>query len=237
MKVESDCYWKMITSISPQSLDNDIVQLQPATWSDYLTYRDDEIQDALKLFFDKNYLLIETGREGINHSQFCELLTMMLGFWFSHHPEEKFSLLNRCQLEKPKTQAAAPDLVLYLGDDYPTWQIGERRYINLAEFRVPDLVGEVGDTTLAKDLDEKKHLYAQLGIREYWVIDVRGKRVITFILADNGIYQEVDISEALNGLKISLINQTLQRLETETNGMAAIWFSQQVATLLKDNSV
>ncbi len=225
----------MITSVSPQILENNIPQWQPATWSDYLTYRDDETLDAIKLFFDQNYLLVEMGREGINHSQFCELLTMMLGFWFMHHPDEKFSLLNRCQLEKLKTQAAAPDLMLYLGDDYPTWEAGQRRYINLAEVRIPDLVGEVGDTTLATDLDEKKHLYAKLGIREYWVIDVIGKRVIAFILGENGIYQEVEISQALKGLKISLINQTLQRLETETNGMAAIWFSQQVANLFKDN--
>ena len=227
----------MVTFIAPKILENDIPQWQPATWTDYLTYRDDETQDRLKLFFDHNYLLIEMGREGINHSQFCELLTMMLGFWFSHHPEAKFSLLNRCQLEKPKTQAAAPDLVLYLGDDYPTWQIGERRYINVEKFRLPDLVGEVGDTTLATDLDEKKHLYAKLGIREYWVIDVRGKRVIAFVLAENGIYQEVEVSQALKGLQLSLINQTLERLETETNGMAAIWFSQQVANLLANNSI
>ncbi|MGK7957217.1 MAG: Uma2 family endonuclease [Crocosphaera sp.] len=227
----------MVTFIAPKILENDIPQWQPATWSDYLNYRDDETQDRLKLFFDHNYLLIEMGREGINHSQFCELLTMLIFAWFSRHPEAKFSLLNRCQLEKPNTQAAAPDLVLYLGDDYPTWQIGERRYLNVEKFRLPDLVGEVGDTTLATDLDEKKHLYAKLGIREYWVIDVRGKRVIAFLLAENGIYQEIKVSQALKGLQLSLMNQTLERLETETNGMAAIWFSQQVANLLANNSV
>ncbi|ACB54441.1 hypothetical protein cce_5095 [Crocosphaera subtropica ATCC 51142] len=165
------------------------------------------------------------------------LVDQLVFAWFSRHPDEKFSLLNRCQLEKPKTQAAAPDLMLYLRDDYPTCEAGQRRYINLAEVRVPDLVGEVGDTILATDLDEKKHFYAKLGIQEYWVIDVRGKRVIAFILGENGVYQEIEISQALKGLKLSLINQALERLETETNGMATIWFSQQVVNLLKDDSV
>ncbi len=204
-------------------------QWKPATWQDYLAYRDEPVIEQLKLFFYQDYLFIEMGREGINHAQFCDLLTMLMFAWFTQHPETKFSLFGSCQIEKPNSQAAAPDLVLYLGDDYPSWQSGERRFINLEEVRVPDLVGEVGDTTLATDLDEKKHLYAELGIPEYWVIDVRGKRVIAFILGDNGVYQEVDTSSALTGLKIELIEDTLQRLEMETNGSAAIWFSQQIA--------
>ncbi|MBP0031090.1 MAG: Uma2 family endonuclease [Roseofilum sp. Guam] len=37
-----------------------------------------------------------------------------------------------------------------------------------------DLVGEISDTTLSSDLDQKKHLYASFCIPEYWVIDVKG---------------------------------------------------------------
>ena len=45
-----------------------------------------------------------------------------------------------------------------------------------------NLVGEISDPTLSTDLDEKKHLYAELGIPEYWVVDVQGKRVFCFHL-------------------------------------------------------
>jgi Uma2 family endonuclease len=48
--------------------------------------------------------------------------------------------------------------------------MGESRFIDLDRWRVPDLVAEVSDTTLASDLDEKKQLYVALGIPEYWVV-------------------------------------------------------------------
>ncbi|MGK7943298.1 MAG: Uma2 family endonuclease [Microcystaceae cyanobacterium] len=200
----------------------------PATWEDYLTYRDDPTIEKIKLFFNQGYLFIEMGGEGINHAKFRELLTMLLGFWFLEHPEQNFSLLGGCIIEKPKTKAAAPDMVLYLGEDYPRWQPEDSRYIDLRKHRIPDLVGEVGDTTLATDLDEKKHLYAALKIPEYWVIDVQAKRILAFILQEHGVYQETNTSVAIAGLSINLVETTLKRLETESNGCAALWFAQQI---------
>jgi Uma2 family endonuclease len=160
----------------------------PATWEDYLAYRDDPSIERIKLFFYNNHLFAEMGGEGINHSKFADLLILIVGFWSLQYPEQMFCTFSRCQIEKPKIQAGAPDLVLYIGEDYPRWGEGERRYINLEYHRVPNLVGEVGDTTLATDLDEKKHLYAELGIPEYWVIDVRGRRILAFLLQEDGTY-------------------------------------------------
>ncbi len=69
--------------------------------------------------------------------------------------------------------AGAPDKVLYIGGDFHQWQKGEPRRINLNQSRVPDLVGEIADTTLTSDLDEKKRLYAALQIP-----DVLGSRYL-----------------------------------------------------------
>jgi len=70
-----------------------------------------------------------------------------------------------------------------------------------------------------------------LGIPEYWVVDVKGLRVFAFQLQSNGKYQECETSLALSGLPIGLLNQTLERLNAETNGSAAIWFAQQISSL------
>jgi Uma2 family endonuclease len=40
------------------------------------------------------------------------------------------------------------------------------------------LVIEVADTSLAYDLGEKANLYAAAGIRDYWVVDCRNRRVV-----------------------------------------------------------
>ena len=42
------------------------------------------------------------------------------------------------------------------------------------------LMIEVADSTLGKDRDVKCPLYARHGICEFWIVDVRGERILTF---------------------------------------------------------
>ena len=229
-----------VAVISPK-IETSFPYWEVATWEDYLRYRDvlpvsvgssDETElTEMRLFFNDGYLLVEMGNEGINHSRFNHLFTMLFAFWFaSRQPEQPLDVLGGCVLEKPQKQAASPDIVLYIGGNSPQWKEGEPRRINLDEWRVPDLVGEIGDTTLATDLDEKKKLYAQLEIPEYWVVDIQGKRVLAFRLQENGKYCQCTVSQAVTGLPILLLEQTLLRLESD-NFAAALWFSQQIAKL------
>jgi Uma2 family endonuclease len=207
-------------------------QWNPATWADYERYRDDpEMPERLRLFFHDGYLKVNAmGWEGIGHSEVNQLFTMLIGVWFMVHPEQTAHLLGGCLMEKPDHDAAAPDVVLYVGEGVPHWSKGESRRIDLERWRVPDLVGEVSDTTLASDLDEMKQLYATLGIPEYWVVNVQGKQVLAFRLME-GKYQECDVSIALPGLPIDLLEQVLDRLAEGTNISAANWFMQAIAKL------
>lgn len=203
-------------------------QWQRATWQDYVALRDAPTQERMKLAFNQGWLWITLGGEGITHAGVSDLFTSLLFLWAIQHPEQLFTSLGRCLLEKPETQACAPDLVLYVGADYPQWQPGEPRRIDLSQSRVPDLVGEISDTTLAADLDEQKHLYASLGVPEYWVVDVRGQRVFVFLLQENGEYKICEESKALAGLSIALLEEVLRRLSDGTNTSAAAWFAQQI---------
>ncbi len=153
---------------------------------------------------------------------------MLFAFWAVQYPEQSFSSLGRCLLEHPRFRACSPDLVLYIGDDFPRWRDGKPRQIDLSTERVPDLVGEIADTTLASDLEEKKHLYEALGIPEYWVIDVKGEQVLAFQLNPQGEYQGCERSRALNGLDIALLTATLKKLPSGTNTSAAAWFAQAI---------
>lgn len=58
------------------------------------------------------------------------------------------------------------------------------------------LVIEVADSTLEYDLTVKKTLYAEAGIPEYWVVDVKEKQVHRFTNPENGEYLK---SEMLTG--------------------------------------
>lgn len=204
-------------------------QWHRATWDDYQALRDGLTLKRVKLSFNQGWLWVDMGGEGINHASFSDLLTSLLFLWAIQHPEQSFNSLGRCLLEKPQSQACAPDLVLYVGDDFPRWRDGDPRRVDLSVWRVPDLVGEIADTTLASDLDEQKHLYEALGIPEYWVIDVKGERVFAFELNEQGQYQLCEQSRALAGLPISLLTQTVQKLHEGTNTSAAAWFAQAIA--------
>jgi Uma2 family endonuclease len=51
-----------------------------------------------------------------------------------------------------------------------------------------DLVVEVADSSLAFDTNEKRLLYARAGIREYWVVDVNGRRLLVYRDPQSGNY-------------------------------------------------
>ncbi len=223
--------WFVMTTVLQIPIAPAMPSWRSATWADYLAYRDvPRPNDRSRLFFHDGYLWVEDmSGEGIEHAGFCDLFTMILFAWFSRQPDQTFASLGRCLIEKSGLQAAAPDLVLYLGEDYPRWQAGEKRRIELGpQVRVPNLVGEISDTTLASDLDEKKRLYAAIGIPEYWVIDVQARRIFMFGLRADGLYEEMDGSMALAGLSQDLVEQMLRRMQGESNGAVAMWFARQI---------
>jgi Uma2 family endonuclease len=201
-----------------------------ATWEDYLHRVENPQSELERVFFHGGVIWIEDiGNEGINHARSSKLFTMILGNWFINKGKSKFDLLGGCGIEKSPCQAAAPDEILYIDRNFPQDRSGESRRIDLNEWRIPDLVIEIADNTLGSDLDEKKQLYLSLGVPEYWVVDVRGKRVLTFRLVD-GKYQEYLESVALAGLPIELLDRTLERMDDD-NGNVAMWFAAQIKNL------
>jgi Uma2 family endonuclease len=199
---------------------------QAATWTEYLQRVEHPSSDAEQAFFNLDTIWIDMGNEGINHSRFNKLFTLIFGFWFAKQSNVQFELLGGCVIEKPTLQAAAPDEAVYIGGNSPRWKEGEARQVNLEQWRLPDLVVEISDTTLAIDLDEKKQLYLALEIPEYWVIDVKGRQIFAFRLIDEK-YQQCTESVALAGLSIELLERTLAQMDND-NGNAALWFASQI---------
>jgi Uma2 family endonuclease len=51
-----------------------------------------------------------------------------------------------------------------------------------------DLVIEVSDSSLDFDTNEKRLLYARAAIREYWVVDINGRRLLVYSDSQGGDY-------------------------------------------------
>jgi Uma2 family endonuclease len=210
---------------------------QKATWQDYEYLRDDPSVAHAQLFFYNSQLLVENrGWEGILHSEVRELLLAVLVMWLMEYPEIKSKILGSCLMEKTGKQAAAPDILVYLGENLPQYQKGESKRINLDQQRPPNLVVEVADTTLDSDLDQKKHLYAELGISEYWVIDAVGDQAFIFIL-QNQEYNRSERSGLMSGFTAELLSETIEQMKASSNISAISWFRQRLlASLSREES-
>jgi Uma2 family endonuclease len=69
-----------------------------------------------------------------------------------------------------------------------------------------DLVVEVSDSSLDFDLNEKRLLYARSGIREYWVVDINGRRLFVHRDPQGGDYasrQEFGPTDVVSPLAVS----------------------------------
>ena len=81
-------------------------------------------------------------------------------------------------------RAPEPDIVIILSG---RTDVGGIRHVE----GVPDIVAEILSTDRARDLEFKHRLYAESGVREYWIFDPRNDRVIPLELRD-GDYVERD---------------------------------------------
>ncbi len=56
------------------------------------------------------------------------------------------------------------------------------------------LVVEVADTTIRPDLTRKRDLYANAGVREYWVLDLNGRRLVVHrdLVTDSAKYSQIE---------------------------------------------
>jgi Uma2 family endonuclease len=132
---------------------------------------------------------------------------------------------DNCSYRQVGLKEFQPDLSYYVGNNANAipWAVG---VVDLNEYPVPDLVIEVANTSLADDLGEKRLLYEDLGIAEYWVVDVQNVKVIAFAIEDNGS-KRIAESLVLTGLKIEILTAVLQRSRTSNHTEVGSWLMQK----------
>lgn len=132
---------------------------------------------------------------------------------------------DNCSYRKAGIKEFQPDLSCYVGDNANSipWGVG---VINLDQYPAPDLVIEVSNTSLADDLGEKRLLYEDLQVAEYWVVDVQNVRVIAFAIENEGS-RRITESQVLTGLKIEILTEALQRSRNSNHTEVGRWLMQQ----------
>jgi Uma2 family endonuclease len=95
--------------------------------------------------------------------------------------------------------ACVPDLVLVEPD--PEDPLFRRRHPTQEQIR---LIVEISDSTLAFDRQAKATTYAAAGIREYWVVDLNGRRLVVHTHPVQGKYDGVTELTWGDGQRVAL---------------------------------
>jgi Uma2 family endonuclease len=213
-----------------------------ATWEEYLQLRDSITEqrpdlEKAKFYYDAGWMRIEdagwmrieTMPTGSGHSQDNSLLSYVVSL-FGGLRKIQFKGFTCGSFRCTGLKECQPDLAFYIAEDIPNpLPPKTTESIDVQIYGAPTLAIEISASTLNDDLGTKRLLYERLGVREYWVVDVANALVIAFAV-ENGGSREIRVSQVLPGLGMDMIEEVLQRSQTENDAEIVQWLMEQFQT-------
>ncbi|MEM9274096.1 MAG: Uma2 family endonuclease [Cyanobacteria bacterium P01_F01_bin.143] len=195
-----------------------------ATWNEYLEKINNLSCEKAKGYYHENQYRIEMSPIGNDHSKDHSIVTYAI-YLFATINNISLNVLDNCSYRKPGILEIQPDLSCYTEDnaDAIPWGTG---IVDLDKYPAPDLVVEVSNSSLSDDLGKKRLLYEDLGVAEYWIVDVKNVQVIAFEIVRNGS-QRITHSQILSELEIAILTEALQRSRTSNHTEVSSWLLQQ----------
>ncbi|WP_414512476.1 Uma2 family endonuclease [Nostoc sp. PCC 9305] len=142
--------------------------------------------------------------------------------------------LDTTTFRKTGVQDCQPDIAYYLRERAQTIP-ADTGIVNLDRYSAPDLVIEIAKTSLLDDLGTKRclatsrfasTLYEELGIAEYWVVDVTNAQIIAYAIADRGS-KRIQESQVLPRLIIAILEEALRRSREISQSEVCAWLLSQ----------
>jgi Uma2 family endonuclease len=204
-------------------------QLKPdtwiaSTWDEYIQAIGDPAFESAKSYYWDGKLRVEMTPLGHDHASDNTVITFAVNL-FGSVKEIPVNGLTNCSYRKTGVQEAQPDVSYYIGENADVIPWGTS-IIDLEIYPAPDLVIEVANSSLADDKGEKRLLYEEMGVSEYWIVDVQNVQIIAFAIANRGS-RRIEQSKVLSGLEISLLEEALQRTRQVNQSQVCAWLLQQ----------
>lgn len=197
----------------------------PATWEEFVNIADDPASAKLKSYYYIGRMRFEPMSTGSDHSNDHALIMVALSF-FAAQNRIPMTAKDGCSYRKAGFDEFQPDASYYIGDNADVIPWGTR-VIDLERYPLPNLVIEISDTSLADDLGQKRLQYEDLGILEYWIVNVQTTQILAFTIASDGAIRHIRASQALPGLKLEILEQALQRSRQENQSATMAWLMEQ----------
>ncbi|MBD1897622.1 Uma2 family endonuclease [Coleofasciculus sp. FACHB-129] len=194
-----------------------------APWEEFIALADNPAYKNGRFYYDRGYMRIEMAAVGPLHARENSIVSSVVKM-FATLRNIRIVELNNATFRQRGVGEFQPDLSYYIGAEF---QLPPRTNspINLNEFQPPALVIEIGASSVNDDLGMKRLIYERVGVREYWVVDASADDAIAFSISD-GRSGEIQESLVLPGLTLSLVEEALQRSQSEDDGAITRWLLQ-----------
>ncbi|WP_286390954.1 Uma2 family endonuclease [Pseudanabaena mucicola] len=197
-----------------------------APWQEFVHIADAPNSSKLKSYYYNGKMRFEPMSTGSDHSNDHALILFALSF-FAASQRIPMTAKDGCSYRKNGYTEFQPDASYYVGANADVIPWGTR-IIDLDQYPLPDLVIEISDTSLADDLGAKRLQYEDLGISEYWIVNVQTMQIFAFTQGQDGSIRRIRESMVLVGLKLEILEQALQRNRQENQSIITAWLIEQL---------
>ena len=198
-----------------------------ADWDSYLSMIGSPDYKQHQGYYYDGYMRIEDMPTGADHASDNGLIYLAVTL-FCMIREIPIQGLIGCSYRKFEIRECQPDISFYVGDRANLSPTG-RSVVNLDEQAIPNLVIEISNTTLEDDLGAKRLLYEEMGVAEYWVVDVQKSQIYAFEILDRGS-KRIDTSLVLPELSIETITTALNLSKEQDQSQIGKWLMSKFQT-------
>jgi Uma2 family endonuclease len=191
-----------------------------ADWDTYITTIESPEHEQHQGYYYSGYMRIEDMPTGADHASDNGLIYLAITLFCMVKGIPIKGLIG-CSYRKATIRECQPDISFYIGDRANLAPKG-KSVVNLDEQSIPDLVVEISNTTINDDLGAKRLLYEEMGVSEYWIVDVQNTLIYAFEIIDRGS-KRIDTSLVLPNLSIATITEALNRSKETDQSQIGQW--------------
>lgn len=195
-----------------------------ASWNDYVRILEDPVYEKAKGYYYKGHMRLEMLPVSFDHGNDHVVIIFAVNL-FTAIKGIPATGLDTTTFRKTGVRDCQPDVSYYLGGRAQVIPSGTG-IVNLDRYPAPTLVIEIAKSSLLDDVGAKRSLYEELGVAEYWVVDVQNAQVLAYAIADQGS-KRIQTSLVLPGLAISVLEEALRRSRETDQSQVGGWLLTQ----------
>lgn len=195
-----------------------------ATWEEFLNFAEDSAWEKGKFYYYQEHMRVEMSPVGPLHARHNSIIPYVVILFATLRNIRVVQFAN-ASFRKAGIREFQPDLAYYIGSDLRVPPNDSNSPVDLDEYDPPNLVIEIRASSFNDDLGSKRLLYENAGISEYWVERANTREVFAFAI-NNGGSGRIQESRVLPGLEIRLVEEALNRSQTQDDGEINRWLIQ-----------